>query len=518
MSPLRARLLPVVLGLAGLALAAPARGETRRLAVVVGNNAGTGARPALRYAEADAEKVGRLLVELGGVAAADLWLLRGGSIGAVRAALAETRERARLLAERSGARVVVLFYFSGHSDGTSLELQRDGLPFAEVRGWLADTGAAVRLAILDSCRSGGLLALKGGVLGPAFDVRLADSLASTGEALITSSAASESALESSEIRASFFSHHLVSGLRGAADVSGDGMVTLSEAYQYAFARTVNATANTTVGPQHPGYDYRLAGRGDLVLTQIRSPSAVLRLPEGFDCLLVVDARRQEVVAEIGASGARRLATQPGLYDLRAWRGGRLFAGRVAVAADAERVVTTDELAETRAVALWAKGTPSDQAGAVAARADEPRRSWRAQVGLGVAAASSDATSPLLLGRLAVASRRRWVAALVGGAWRKLAFRESQVQLRAGRQLAWSRNQLRLVAGGELGAGLALQNTDRGRWLWTTTASAAAVLALEWALRPGLDLVLAADLPVTVLRLDRRLAARVSPGVLLGAWF
>jgi hypothetical protein len=516
MSPRRAGLLAAVLAVPALARAAPARAETRRLAVVVGNNAGSGARPALRYAEADAEKVGRLLVELGGVAAADLRLLRGESIGAVRAALAETGERARRLAEGLGTRVVVLFYFSGHSDGTSLELQQGLLPFAEVRGWLADTRAAVRLAILDSCRSGGLLALKGGVLGPTFDVRLADSLASTGEALITSSAASEWALESSEIRASFFSHHLISGLRGAADVSGDGLVTLSEAYQYAFARTVNATANTTVGPQHPGYDYRLAGRGDLVLTQIRSPSAVLQLPPGFDRLLVVDARRQEVVAEIGASGARRLATQPGRYDLRGWHGGRLFAGRVTVAANGDRVVTAGELVETRALAPASKGATADLAGTVD-RPDGPGRSWRALAGLGLVGASSDATTPLLLGRLAVRSPQRWVAALVGGSWRQRAFRESQVQLRFGRHRAWGRS-LRLVAGGELGAGIILQNTDRGRWLWTTAASAAPMLALEWALGRSLDLVLAADLPLTVLRLDRKVAARVSPGVLLGAWF
>ena len=52
--------------------------------------------------------------------------------------------------------------------------------------------------------------------------------------MITSSAAREAALESAEIEASFFSHHLISGLRGAADTSGDGLVTLAEAYQYAF--------------------------------------------------------------------------------------------------------------------------------------------------------------------------------------------------------------------------------------------------------------------------------------------
>ena len=138
--------------------------------------------------------------------------------------------------------------------------------------------------ILDSCRSGALLALKGGTLGQPFDIRLADDLVSTGEAMIASSAADEAALESSEIGGSFFSHHFISGLRGAADASGDGVVTLAEAYQYAFARTLRTTSDTTVGPQHPAYDYHLAGRGDLVLTRLQQPSAVLDLPVGFDRL------------------------------------------------------------------------------------------------------------------------------------------------------------------------------------------------------------------------------------------
>jgi hypothetical protein len=501
--------------LIGAALAAPAQAETHRLAVVVGNNAGGGTRPALRYAEDDADRMARLLLELGGVAAGDLRLLRGASIEAVRAALAETRLRSRRLAGQPGARVVVLFYFSGHSDGTSLELQRDLLPFAEVRGWLEDTRAAVRLSILDSCRSGGLLAIKGGALGPSFDIRLADSLASTGEALITSSAASESALESGEIRASFFSHHLISGLRGAADVSGDGLVNLSEAYQYAFARTVNATANTTVGPQHPAYDYRLSGRGDLVLTQIRSPSAVLQLPASFERLLIVDPGRQEIVAEVGPGGARRLAIRPGVYHVRAWRGDRVFAGRVAVAAQEQRALDAGELGESAPAAGVSKG---DSAAALGVAGDRFRgRRFRALAAVGLVRGAGEGGSPMVHGRLALMTERRWVAALVGGSRRAPAVRESYVQLRGGRHRAWGRTW-RLVVGGEVGAGLALQNTDGGRVPWSTTATAAGVVALEWAFRPGFGAVIAADVPVTCLRLDRALSARLHPGLSLGAWF
>ena len=70
-----------------------------------------------------------------------------------------------------------------------------------------------------------------------------DDLASTGEALLTSSAADENALESKEIRGSFFSHHLVSGLRGAADSSGDGQVTLAEASSKAIENIARAVGD-----------------------------------------------------------------------------------------------------------------------------------------------------------------------------------------------------------------------------------------------------------------------------------
>ena len=62
--------------------------------------------------------------------------------------------------------------------------------------------------------------------------------------VLASSTASELSQESEALRASYFTHHLLSGLRGAADADRDGRVTLSEAYRYAYNRTLVATAAT----------------------------------------------------------------------------------------------------------------------------------------------------------------------------------------------------------------------------------------------------------------------------------
>ncbi|AGC43973.1 ICE-like protease [Myxococcus stipitatus DSM 14675] len=306
----------------------PAQAGTRRIAVLVGHNVGSGTRPPLRYAEADAAKLAGVLSELGDVAASDLIVLQGKDLATVRRALETAAKKVDSLRGAPDTRVVLLFYFSGHSDGVALELGTERLPYKDLRNWLEATRADVRLAIVDSCRSGALLQFKGGRPGPSFELRLTDEVHSTGHALLTSSAEDELALESREVGGSLFTHHLVSGLRGAADASGDGLVTLGEAYQYAYFHTVSATADVLTGAQHPAYAYRLTGKGELVLTQLPSPGTALELPPDFERALLLRTGRGPVLAELGLGAVPRLAVPPGEYELRAWRGGQQYIGTV----------------------------------------------------------------------------------------------------------------------------------------------------------------------------------------------
>ncbi len=338
-----------------LLAATTASAETKRLAVVVGNNAGAGEQAPLHFAETDAGKMARVLTELGGIEPADLFLLQGRDLAALKETLRLARDRVTAWHKSPGTRVVLLFYFSGHSDGEALEIGGERLSFTELRRWLGTTAAEVRLAVVDSCKSGALLATKGGTPGTGFQIRLTDDLSSTGEALLTSSAADEVALESRDIGGSFFTNHLVSGLRGAADSSGDGMVTLTEAYQYAYAHTIATTSATVAGPQHPAYDYALSGQGELVLTELQRPSALLEMPSGFERLLVVDLARDQVIAELATDARLRIAVQPGKYAVRVWRGGKAFAGNVAVAAGETRHVGWGDLTAMAGSAPRSKG-------------------------------------------------------------------------------------------------------------------------------------------------------------------
>ena len=60
----------------------------------------------------------------------------------------------------------------------------------------------------------------------------------------------------------------VSGITAGYVLSRTDRVTLFEAYAYAYTRTIAATVSTLWGTQHPSYDYRLSGTGDLILTTL----------------------------------------------------------------------------------------------------------------------------------------------------------------------------------------------------------------------------------------------------------
>jgi len=308
------------LALLQLLVAALAAAEPRRLAIVVGNNAGTGELPPLRYAESDAGKFARVMAELGSVQPDDVLLLQGRHGDDLERAFAAVREALKLERRRG---TVLFFYFSGHSDGESLELGPDRLSYAQLRALLEGTGADARVAVVDACKSGVGLRAKGGRPAEAFTLQLHDELAARGEVFISSASEEELAHESREVMGGLFTHHLLSGLRGAADANSDKKVTLFEAYRYAYERTLYATGLLTPAGQHATFDYRLSGRGELTLTSLASPPASLEVPAGVQRAMVRDLARDQIVAEVGSSPvSRELALAPGRYALHVTKDGQ----------------------------------------------------------------------------------------------------------------------------------------------------------------------------------------------------
>lgn len=313
-----------------LALVAPARAEVLRHALLVGNNAPVAGLQTLRWAESDADRLAEVLVEMGGFDRQQVTVLRSPDGPALQAAL----EAHRRLAAQEGEDLF-LFYYSGHADEAGLRLSDRALPFEELRQAVRQMPAEVKLGVLDACRSGEITRIKGLAIAPAF-LNEAD-LSARGEAWLTAASADESAQESDRIQGSFFTHFLVSGLRGAAD-TGNGLVSLDEAYAYAYERTVARTGGTSGGTQHPSYDFRIQGKGDLPLTDVRRASARLRLPaEMAGVLTVLREPDEQPVAEVAKSEGQEtvLALPPGTYRLQLRVGGGTQEGRVGLSDGAD---------------------------------------------------------------------------------------------------------------------------------------------------------------------------------------
>jgi uncharacterized caspase-like protein len=222
----------------------------RRFALVAGNDEGGAETRPLRFARDDARKMHDLLVRLGGVEPGDARLLLDDDADDLLRALSELEASARAARAR-GERTTLLLYYSGHAKDGALRLGDSQLDFEALKRRLSASPADIRIAILDSCRSGALTRTKGARRAPAFAIESGASRDARGLVILTSSAANEDSQESDLLGGSFFSHHLASGLMGDADRSGDGQVTLFEAYSHAYARTVADTADSSAGPSTP---------------------------------------------------------------------------------------------------------------------------------------------------------------------------------------------------------------------------------------------------------------------------
>ncbi len=304
---------------------------TRRFALIVGANNGGRERTVLRYAQRDARTVAAVLEQLGGVDRSDRLLLLEPTPAQVSGALQQLQVRAKA-ARDQGQRTELLFYYSGHSDERGLLLAEERVPYREVRDGLVSVGAAVHVGMLDSCSSGALTRVKGGMRRAPF--LLDNSNAVQGHAFLTSSSADEGAQESDRVGASFFTHYLVSGLRGAADFSGDGRVTLNEAYRFAFDETLARTEDTSAGPQHAAYDIQLVGTGDLVMTDLRETGAALHIPKGISGRMYLRDAQGNLVVELNKPAGRmiELALDAQTYQVLLDQDGKLSRATITLKA------------------------------------------------------------------------------------------------------------------------------------------------------------------------------------------
>ncbi|MFT3842771.1 MAG: caspase family protein [Myxococcaceae bacterium] len=307
-----------------LTLAAP---EPRRLAVIVGSNTAVDGRPSLRYSHRDAKSIADVLTSAGRFDSADVAVLLDPKPDEVLKALDDKLT----VAKAAGPKSLLVFYYSGHADSHALFPGGAALPMDALKTRLSSDSAGLRVGIIDACRGGGWTAAKGLTPAEPFEVGLPQ-LSSEGTVLLAASSGLEDAHEAESLQGSFFTHHLVAGLRGAADTSHDAQVSLEEAFNYANKMTIRDTAMIAKEPQHPSFDMRLHGRQEIVLTDATSAPSVLTVDQQTGPLQIVQLSSGDVVVEQPAgANVFRLALPPGDYLVRKVDGAQVKVRQVTVA-------------------------------------------------------------------------------------------------------------------------------------------------------------------------------------------
>lgn len=270
-----AQVVRTVTRVAAAVAAPPGPKVANRWAVVIGvGEYEHKAIPRLRFAARDAQAMYDFLTTKGGYPKQNVLLLTDTTaekptLQNIRRALGD------FLFRRPGRDDMVLIYYAGHgapevdaagaeTDGLSKyliprnadpdSLYSTAFPMDEIQKIFARIPAERVVMLLDTCYSGtaggrtfARQQIRSGNLSDQFLERLTRS---RGRVVITASGPNEVALESPELGHGIFTYYLLEGLAGKADRNGDGLVTVSELYEYVEDQ-VERKAREAGGRQRP---------------------------------------------------------------------------------------------------------------------------------------------------------------------------------------------------------------------------------------------------------------------------
>lgn len=258
----------------------PAEVGVRR-AFLIGINDYTGDFAPLRFAEADATGLGAVLSDpdLGGFASVEV--VTEGDLSS--SALVE---RLQAWAGTLGSEDFAFVYFSGHGVRWIDERNRsrvflatpstdkanplgNAIPLTALQEFLETLPARRRALVIDACLTG-----DGKVSGDAATAAAAALVdekmpfterPSSKEALLFATTYGRPALEREELGHGVFTSFLIDALgtrREEADINGDRVVSISEAYDWARDGTMQSTADVQI----PMVIYKIIGREELVVS------------------------------------------------------------------------------------------------------------------------------------------------------------------------------------------------------------------------------------------------------------
>ncbi len=203
---------------------------------------------------------------------------RAGIVDALRALPARVREEDSVVLFFSGHGAIgngqdgKPHYFLVPQDGLLADLGKTGLMDDDLEELVGKIPARQVVVFLDACYSGGgttVIRARGvdnpAVRPPATARPLIE--ASTGRVVISASRPDQPAFEDDR-RGGLFTSFLVEGLRGAADLDGDGKITALELYQFVSPRVREYSRQNYQAEQTPVLEVRSA-TGEIVLARRR---------------------------------------------------------------------------------------------------------------------------------------------------------------------------------------------------------------------------------------------------------
>lgn len=190
--------------------------------------------PTLKYTDDDAYRVYAFLKSPEGGAVPDKNIHMLIDEAASRERIMEGLKQVVQSADENDA---VFIYISGHGlNGGYLPFDSDGytglIAYHELTDVLAETRSKQTLCVADACYSGSMLGEKSTLTESLAQFYKSMDHSQGGTAFLLSSKAEEYSLESQGLRQGIFSHYLIRGLGGDADVNRDKIITITELYSY----------------------------------------------------------------------------------------------------------------------------------------------------------------------------------------------------------------------------------------------------------------------------------------------
>jgi Caspase domain len=280
--------------------------STIRMALFVGNDQGLPKEHKLQFASRDAREMAKVFKGLGSVDEDRVYLLENKKLDHIQDAFSEIRGRVKELKSEKH-KLMFMFYYSGHGSKEALHISGQKWNREQFLKELETIPADLKMVVVDACESGSLLRNKGGRLITVAPTPEIDKLTQKGTIFLSSSAREELAQESNQYRGAIFSHHLINGLRGAADFNGNREISLWEAFHYASEATRSESIYGNTKQQNPGFDADFVGEDDVVLTSLhKGGSRIVFKNFPAQAIDLYDGNRYRIIGRIHLNGKEEI--------------------------------------------------------------------------------------------------------------------------------------------------------------------------------------------------------------------